>query len=242
MSLPRLLPPFVLVALLAPASVLCFGLLGLAGCATVELAPAQAPAREVPKGVEARSLPPEAGTTRVLLDANGTRATVLDIVDQTSATGTVRTQAGTGIAWGHAVTSKPICVTPCFADLKPGAHELEFIETDGDRHDRVDVQVNDTPKVVRHAIGDGQVSHGAPLPSYLLLALGAGGVLLTSSLLALEDEHNGSPSSFRTPVLIALGSSAAATLLSIPLILLSRNTHQRGSTTEFPLPLGPVTR
>lgn len=85
---------------------LCFGVISLGGCAQVQLAPPQAPAREIPKGVEARSLPPEAGTTRVLLDANGTRAKVIDIVDETNARATVQTQAGTGIAWGYAATPR----------------------------------------------------------------------------------------------------------------------------------------
>jgi len=173
----------------------------------------------------------------VLLDANGTRAKVLDIVDETNATATVHTQAGTGFAWGHAATSKPICVTPCFADLKPGAHVFEFIETDGHRRDNVDVQVNDTPKVVRHALGDGRVSHGAKFPSLLLMVFGASGVLGTALMLplVLQNEDDGSVNRLRTPVLIGLSSSAAAVLLSIPLILLSRDTYQPGSTTEFPL-------
>lgn len=114
---------------------------------------------------------------------------------------------------------------------------LQFIELDGQRRDNVDIQVNDTPKVVRHAFGDGRLSHGAEFPSYLLMVFGASGVLGTLVMLpfALQNEDDGSASSLRTPVLIGLGSSAAAVLLSIPLILLSRDTYQPGSTTEFPL-------
>lgn len=62
---------------------LIVGMVSVGGCGYREVAPPQAPAKEMPGGVEERTAPPEAATTRVILDANGERATVTEIVSVT---------------------------------------------------------------------------------------------------------------------------------------------------------------
>jgi hypothetical protein len=136
-----------------------------AGCwSPVELPAPATPPQEVP-GVGANLGPPAPGRQWLVLDTPGDTAHVATV------TGTV-----TGVtSGGHAVTGaglRDLCVTPCVADLRLGMHTLVFAsDTNPGGHNRVDVQVQTDPLVVRHVIEEPAVR---PVGARLLAIVGAG--------------------------------------------------------------------
>ena len=116
-----------------------------------------------------RSSPPEPGYTRVIIDANGERATVTEVVDVTTATA----HAEGIVAHGRSETTKPICLTPCPADLKPGMHVLRFTSVDSERMSEANLQLGDKPKVLRHAMGRTEDASALGVGAYTLVFLGA---------------------------------------------------------------------
>lgn len=200
----------------------------LAGCGTVEATPPRAPAAEIPRAVEARTTPPEPGTTRVLLDANGDRATVEEVVERATATA-----YGSHVAVsGYAESTKPVCVTPCYADLKPGMHALRFKSMNDDRMSEAPIQVGDVPKTVRHAMGRAELpSVGNYLASFGVIlgataAIGIGAPLWAAGEATHHDD-------LTQPGMWAVGAGLGTFAVSLPLYLLTRPVYQNGSTTEI---------
>jgi hypothetical protein len=118
-------------------------LVGLAGCHAQEPPRPPVPMRSMPAE-------PEPGSGRIVLEAEGEKADVLD------------------------ERARVLCTTPCVVDLTYGAHPLVFVSAvDPSRTSDVDVEVGPTPKVVRHRIGDRY--EGGPLRSlgFAVLVLGA---------------------------------------------------------------------
>jgi len=209
---------------------------GLMGCGYREVAPVKAPARAVPTDVEARTSPPAPGTTRVLLEANGERATVMEITDSTDSTATVHHNGSTGFGYVHSETQAPICMTPCFSDMKPGLHLLRFASEDDLKESTVSVQVTDTPKIVRHALGHKETSSLGQILGVAMTISGAT-LLGTGAMLYGVGEATSGGDSSRTlsnTGLTAGGVGLGFMLIGIPLMVLTRPTHQPGSTTELP--------
>ena len=114
------------------------------------LAPPSAPRQELPRGLEMLPSAPEAGLTRLTLDANGEPSRVFEVLTSTDGRATA---VGTAAhVFEHSQTSRPVCLTPCQVDLKPGLHELEFVTDDPYSWADVFVQVGQRAKVVRVAL------------------------------------------------------------------------------------------
>jgi hypothetical protein len=213
-----------------------FASLQLIGCGFSEAAPPQAPSKEIPKDVEPRTTPPEPGHTRVILDANGEKATVTEVVEATSTIGTANVEGSTATVHGYSETTKPICVAPCVADLKPGMHVLRFTSTVDDRQSSADVQVGDRSKVVRHAMGRTEGFSLGNFGATMLVVLGASalgtGALIHGAEIGMGKRE---PDDLKAPGAIIGSAGLGAVLIGIPLMILSRPVHQPGATTEMAL-------
>lgn len=208
---------------------------GLIGCGYRDGAPVHAPARTVPVDVEPRTSPPAPGTTRVLLEANGERATVMEITSSTDAAATVYQNGNSGIALAHSETQAPICMTPCFSDMKPGLHVLRFASEDDLRESTAFIQVNDTPKVVRHAMGHKETTSIGNIVGSAMTISGATLLGTGATLYAVGEAKDGDHAS---PVLSSNGLAASGVglgfmVIGIPLMLLTQPTRRAGSTTEL---------
>jgi len=203
----------------------------LGGCGFSEVAPPQAPAKEIPKDVEPRTTPPEPGLTRVVLDANGDKATVVEVVDATESVGTASVGGSTATVHGYAETTKPICVAPCVADLKPGMHVLRFKADGDDRMSEANVQVGDRPKVVRHAMGRTEGTSFGYVSANVLVYLAATAAF-TGGLIFAGGAATDSEKSMTTGMVIG-GAGLAGLAIGIPLAILTRPAHQPGATTEM---------
>ena len=202
------------------------------GCGTEHLPPPAAPAREVPADVDMPVEPPPQGTGRVVIDANGERAKVIEI------TGSATAAAGNYRA--TLIGLRPICTTPCVVDLPYGSHPLVLRSTpDHSRVSELELDVGARPKVVRHTLGErkdgGTVrSIGATLLTLGLVTALTGGILWGVGEAA---SSSGQPSSITGPGQILTGIGAAGVGISIPLLMLDRPSERPGATTEWSMPL-----
>lgn len=207
-------------------------LLFVAGCAYRELSPPNAPARTFPD-VVVPDEPPEKGTTRVVLDANGERAIVTEVKSWTSSRGWVEGAATTL----STVTEeeRPVCIAPCTVALPRGMHVLRFKAPSGARASEVALQVDERSKVVRHAMGGVEEGSGAATFSAIMLAILGGTAVMVGGLLFVPSDAEPSSTTetrHQTGAALMIGGGAAVAL-SVPLFLLARGTRQPGATTEF---------
>lgn len=177
--------------------------------------------------VEARTTPPKPGFTRVVIDANGEAATVREVLASGSSAATMRTNSLFATATTQTELTKPLCLTPCVADLEPGLHLLRFESQDGKQKSDVPIQLTEQPKVVRHAMGrtddiSGFVVSGTGFVVGLATA-GAGAILLASS-----DNYDDQQAA-KTALLIG----GAIMLVTLPFMYVTKPVHQPGSTTQF---------
>ncbi|HEY6555889.1 MAG TPA: hypothetical protein VI072_01395 [Polyangiaceae bacterium] len=177
--------------------------------------------------------PPAPGTTRVIIDANGERMEVRERLKETSVHGTVYTNGVAGSLYGYAATHKPVCITPCAVDMKPGSHVLEFQGETYERRSELQIQVGERPKVIRHAVGRIESEGDGSFWLGYLLTLGIGAVVTGSMIHVLNTEDS---ADYTKAANIALGAGAATIAVSIPLRLLAQPVHQPSSTTEMILP------
>ncbi|MBX3213207.1 MAG: hypothetical protein KF850_14325 [Labilithrix sp.] len=225
------LAPRLPVASLA-RSALALGLLLVAsGCGPERLPPPGAPAREVPPDLDLPTEPPPAGAGRVVLDANGERAKVIEI------TGSAAAAAGNYRA--TIIGLRPICTTPCVVDLPYGSHPLVLRSTtDETRVSELELDVGPKPKIVRHALGERKDGGAVRAVGSTVLVLGAitaltGGLLWGIGELASK---SGSPSSLVGTGQVLTGIGAAGIVVSIPLMVIGRPTERPGATTEWSFP------
>jgi hypothetical protein len=220
-------------------AMLCGSALASAGCwSLVELPAPATPPQEVP-GVGANLGPPAPGRQWLVLDTPGDTAHVATV------TGTV-----TGVtSGGHAVTGeglRDLCVTPCVADLRLGTHTLVFAsDTNPGRHDRVDVQLQTEPLVVRHVIEEPAVG---PMGARLMVLVGGSlliaGAVMTPVGAAEKPIEPGGPGALgaQPPKTIEylgigmLGVGAATVGLGIVLSYIGRGHHTPGATTQWTIP------
>lgn len=214
------------------------------GCEVREIAPPAAPVREMPKVEEGRTRPVTPGLTRVILDADGAKASVVDVVDISSSLAMGTTAGGRSVlVSGYSETVKPVCLAPCVADLTPGLHVLRFASTSDDRSSVASVQIEDRPKVVRHAMGrasdDHPVINGL---AFTLLGLGAAAAVTGGGLYAASVATRDADPAFRDDTTlgdVGLGvglGGLAAVAVAVPVMLLTQPTRQSGSTTEWNTP------
>ncbi len=196
------------------------GAVMLCACSVERLPPPQAPTRDVPETVVVPIAAPPPGTGRVLLEANGEAAHVVEV----SATDD---PAVVGV--------RPVCTTPCVVDLPYGPHPLVFrSKQDPDRESETEVEIGPRPKIVRHALGERHDGGAAYTLGVVMLVLGSvaattGGILWSAGAAGRSDALTPSAQSLT----VAGGTTA---LLGLPLLLASRPTERPGATTEWALP------
>lgn len=183
------------------------------------------------QGVEERTTPAEPGTTRVVIDANGERAVVKDVVETFSTTASVEGYS----ASGHGEKLRPVCLTPCVADLTPGTHVLRFASETSDHPSEITVQSGDKGKVIRHAMGRTEEGSGGHVGAIVLATLGITAAVVGGSFLGASYISDSAEENFRTPGTVTTAAGLGAVLVSIPLLLLTRPVRQPGATTEMPL-------
>lgn len=225
------LPLHISAASFARSALALGALLIVSGCSPEQLPPPSAPAREVPPDLDLPAEPPPAGAGRVVLDANGERAKVVEITG--SATATAGNYRATVIGL------RPICTTPCVVDLPYGSHPLVFRSTtDETRMSELELDVGPKPKIVRHALGERKDGGAVRTIGSTTLGLGllsalAGGILWGIGELASD---SGKPSSLTGTGQVLTGIGAAGVVLSIPLLIIGRPSERPGATTEWSFP------
>jgi hypothetical protein len=220
------------------ALLLLSSLLSNTGCmlggGTVEVAAPPAPAPLLPSGLDPLPLTPAAGLTRVVLDADGKRATVTEVLSWNDSEARA---VGTSIrVTDHGQHSRPICITPCEFDFEPGLHVLRF-DAGPSRTETVRLQVGSKQKLMRVAMGYHIPSPDDGTTGMMLQALGAaaavvGAILWAASTTAPADSRE-SLSSTGMAMTLAGG---AGFRLGIPLAYRKPGTHQPSSVTEADLP------
>lgn len=200
----------------------------LGGCGAVSVDPPKAPAAEIPK-VEHPESPPEPGMTRIILDANGDDAKVTEVLETA--------EARSGMSYAFAERKKPVCITPCVVDMKPGVHTLSFESRVDDRASYVDVQVGSRSKAVRHAMGHPLRKSGGEVWAHALTWLGLT-VVGTAALAWADAKAEGGEVAreVRGPARAAAFAGLGLMAGGITLMIVSPPTYQPGSTTEIPIP------
>lgn len=218
---------------LASASFSLAALVLASGCGTEHLPPPSPPPREVPKDLDLPAEPPPNGAGRVVIDANGERAKVVEI------TGSATAAAGNYRA--TIIGLRPLCTTPCVVDLPYGSHPLVLRSTtDETRMSELELDVGPKPKIVRHTLGEKE-DGGAPRAigsTVLVLSVitaATGGLLWGLGELASKP---GQESGLVGSGQVVTGIGAAGILLSIPLLVVGRPSERPGATTEWTIPGG----
>ncbi|MBX3187649.1 MAG: hypothetical protein KF819_11565 [Labilithrix sp.] len=178
------------------------------------------PQAVVPKEIEV-SKPAAAGKTNVIVDANGERASVSEV---------------SFIGPPRAENVKRLCVAPCVVELAPGPHVLRFAdERDATRASDTRIDVDEKPRLVRHAMGRTEKADGWNKAGWALF-LGGAGVVGIGGLLA---DQSASGEKFDPDMLTAAIATAVVggtlALVGIPMMIASRPQTQQGATTEVKL-------
>jgi hypothetical protein len=197
--------------------------------------------------------PAAEGTGRVVLDAQGERARVIEITG--TASGVITN--GYASAQVMSVATRPVCVTPCIADLSYGTHELVFTsQNDDEKGSNATVDVGAKPSIFRHTMG-GRVTHpAAKIGGATAVTLGGIGALTGLSLFAagaLSDSATpadptsttatNSGDGVKSTGLMILGVSGAVLVAGVVLLILGRDEVQPGSSTQWiPGADAPVTK
>jgi hypothetical protein len=206
----------------------------LPGGGIVEVAAPSAPPPVVPT-FDSLDVPPAPGLTRVVLDANGERATVTEVLDWSDSSAIA---IGASVqVMDHAEHTRPVCLTPCEFDFEPGLHVLRFY-VGPSRSDNVKVQVGGKRKLVRVALGKLIPSEAPNATGMVLQTLGITAVLVGASLwgassLAPEERQQGYKSS---GIALTVGGGVGL-LAGIGLAYTKPGTHQPSTVTEVTLPL-----
>ncbi len=216
----------------------CFFALGvvsttLLGCGEIQLPPPAAPQKQLPEPPELPTERTPEGGGRLVLDANGEKARVVEV-----AGATVESH---GYSY-NLFAQRAICAsTPCVVDVPRGPHRLVFLSpSDPKRGSEVEIDVGSRTKVVRHAMGE-RIDHDVlKAGSGISLTVGMVGALVGGPLLLIGALRNGSSTSEPNAGAGAvsaggavLGISAGVIALGITLGILGRSEVRKGSTTEW---------
>ena len=239
----------------------CLTLASFSFACARQMPPPAAPEKVVPV-LDVEPAPPVDGSGRVVLDAQGERARVVEIVGTSSAT----VIGGYGYGYGAAATvvsidTRPVCVTPCVANLPYGSHELVFAsQLDANRRSHATVDVGRSTSVFRHAMGGKTTHRGARVTGIVSLVLGGVGGLTglglyaagaaradTTTSIACTRCDGTEPSrsapmdtgdGFRSAGVVAFGISGALLVAGTVLLILGRDEVQPGSSTQWVMPGG----
>jgi len=214
---------------------LSFGILGvlsmnMVACGDIQLPPPAAPLKTLPQPPELPTEPTPEGGGRLVLDANGEKARVVEV-----AGATVQSH---GYSF-NLVAQRAVCAsTPCVVDVPRGPHRLVFVSpSDPNRGSSVEVDVGGRPKVVRHAMGERIEHNGLKAGSSVAYTLGMLGALTGGSVLFVGALRNGSDPNAGSGLVGAggavLGVSAGVIALGITLGILGRTEVREGTTTEW---------
>lgn len=220
--------PTALLACIVP-----LGSLAVA-CGPERLPPPAAPAQEIPHGVDVPDEPPAPGTGRVILDANGDKAKVVEI-----------TGSATAVSGGYrasVVGIRPLCTTPCVLDLPYGTHPLMLESTaDETRRSEAELEVGPRPKIFRHSLGERKTGGAIGTVGSSLLALGVVTGLTGALFWGVGEmsSSQGHTSSLTGTGQLLTGLGAGGVVLSIPMLLIGRPTERPSATTEWSLPGAP---
>lgn len=163
----------------------CFLFAALVGCGSTRLSPPAAPPLAVAPPVVLPQVPPPSGSGRVVLEADGETADVLD------------------------EDAQRLCTTPCVLDLAYGAHPLVFVSTtDRTRTSDVEIEVGTEAKVVRHHIGERHDGGALRSLGFAVLVLGA--VTAASGIAAWATD-----ATEHAPLISASGAGLAALSLPL---------------------------
>jgi hypothetical protein len=205
-------------------------------CGDVQLPPPVAPAKELPTPPELPDDRTPEGAGRVVLDASGEKARVVEIAGATVESRGYQFQL---------VAQRAICAsTPCVVDVPRGPHRFVFVSHSDPTHmSDTEIDVGSRTKVVRHALGE-RIEHGAlKAGSGAALTLGTLGAITGGSILLVGAIVSSSPSTSdpnKGSGLVGaggavLGISAGVLALGITLGILGRTEVRQGSTTEWTL-------
>jgi hypothetical protein len=232
---------------LASALVLWGALFSLGGCYR-ELPPPKPPDQEVPDVPEGPTEAPREPNGRLIVDANGERATVSRVVERVEPP-TVRPMGASGaIRDLQGAKTELLCITPCALDLPRGAHTLVFTsKADSSRTSSVDVGVSRGTAVVRHAIGERRFgSAGLVIGGVMMLGLGAALAFLGTPLAIdaatseptrdAQGQITNDPRRLLPLGLVLAGAGVALGATGGIFLALSRGELQSGTTTQFRVP------
>lgn len=207
----------------------------LHGCAPSKLSPPAAPSHRVPE------LPIDPGPIgqnngRVILDAVDGRTRVEEVIEDTQGSAVV----GSSYAFTSARATRPVCTTPCAADLPLGSHRLRFTldSDDGvERSHEADVAFGSNQSIYRVALRAEKPSNvGVNVAGMITgilggtaMAAGAGGMLASLGSKDADDRAR-----YQTAGAGLLAGGAALLTLGIVLIATNRGTVREARDIQFP--------
>ncbi len=213
------------------------GASALYGCSPRYHAPPTVP-KQVLSAVTASTAPTGEGEGQVTFDTvsgrarvdvvTGRQVPVYNIADNGSDVG--------GAYSGHqgvSVSTVPLCVTPCLANLKYGAYELQFtaLKAGSPRVGSAYIQVGQQPSIVRHAMGYRKTHLARLITGVMGIGFGMIGLGAGAAMLAAGETDAGTDLSMAGGV--TLGISGVLTVGAIILTYLGRSEIQPGSTVQW---------
>lgn len=208
------------------------------GCATRYLPPPAAPARVA---VTPGYAPPPLhdGEGQVTFGVTRGRARVELVTQRTqvepysSALGFA--PRGSAYAPQTQYTLRPVCETPCVANLPLGPQQVLFTDADPStgRTSTAYINVGASPSVVRHTLGRQSTSLGGTIGSVLMASLGGAFALAGGLLMGFQDSSRPGYENLTLAGGITLGVGLAVSVGGVVLGVASRPVMQPGSTTQW---------
>jgi len=214
------------------------------GCGYREVAPPAAPAQAVPAIEEPPTAAPAEGSSRITFDVEGERASVYRQVEMAQpAERQVTRSRNAPAAYDR---YELLCVTPCVADLRQGAHVVRFESmTDRERTSEAMVLAPKQPTIVRHALGRKESISTGYIAFTFLTASGiifatfsgvSGLATLAGDRWRTEDGKRYDAHAEARSELIFAGISGAVSVVGALGMILTRPDWQNGSSIQFQQP------
>lgn len=199
------------------------------GCTTT-LPPPRAPDRVVPR-IRRDLGEPADGFGRVILDVVDGPAEVREVLSESSATSSAiawNSRGVVGVAQGSSaeVQTRPVCTTPCVADLIRGTHTLVYtLLNDPRRTERAEVVAGTQTWVYRRAMGTPRRVVPATFGAGLAISIVGLGVELASVAVIGDDSRMG----------LGLVIGGAIVAIAGIAVMISNYTVQAPSVTDWSL-------
>ncbi|MFO0609831.1 MAG: hypothetical protein U0324_42125 [Polyangiales bacterium] len=208
------------------------------GCATRYLPPPAAPSRAA---ITPGYAPPplREGEGQVSFDVARGRARVELVTERTQA-GPYATSLGLaprGVAYAPLTqyTLRPVCETPCVANLPLGPRQVLFTDVDPGtgRTSTAFINVGAAPSAVRHAMGRETSSLGGVVGAAIMAGLGGAVALAGGLLMGFQDASRPGHENLALAGGVTLGVGLALAAGGAVLGVASRPTLQPGATTQW---------